>query len=289
MRPTAVLDLDAREALAFHLRRPRYEIFPADGIADELAERVPRDVKITVTASPRHGIGRTLALAEEIAARGYRAAPHLSARLIRDERELREILDRLRDAGLRDVFVVAGDAKVSAGHFAGAYDLLSAMTRLGHGLEHVGITGYPESHPFISDETTIQAMYDKTPHATYIVSQVCFDPRTIAWWVGAVRERGVDLPIDVGIPGVAARTKLLRVARRIGVGDSVRFLSKRRSWIAQLVKPAGYSPDHIIEGLVPTLVDPEAGVAGFHVYTFNEIATTEGWRQRTLARLTAPT
>ena len=117
------------------------------------------------------------------------------------------------------------------------------------------------------------------------MSQVCFEPATIAWWIGAVRERGVDLPIDVGIPGVASRTKLLRIARRIGVGESIGFLAKRRSWIAQLLKPVGYSPDHIVEGLVPTLLDPAAAVAGFHVYTFNEIAATEAWRRARLARL----
>ncbi|MDQ3865682.1 MAG: methylenetetrahydrofolate reductase [Actinomycetota bacterium] len=276
---------EAREALRQHLRGPRYEIFPADGIADELSELVPREVKVTVTASPRLGMGATLELAEEISRRGYRVAPHLSARLIRDSRELEEILERLRGAGLGDAFVVAGDANEPAGEFTGAFDLLAAMTELGHELVHVGITGYPESHPFISDEATIQAMYEKAPHATYIVSQVCFEPRTIVSWIRAVRERGVDLPIDIGIPGVAARTKLLGIARRIGVGESIAFLAKRRTWVVQLLKPAGYSPDHIVAGVAPTLSNPAAGVAGFHVYTFNELGPTERWRRRMLARL----
>jgi methylenetetrahydrofolate reductase (NADPH) len=276
---------EARNALREHLRAPRYEIFPAEGVADELSELVPREVKVTVTASPRLGMDATLELAEEISRRGYRVAPHLSARLIRDSRELEEILDRLREAGVRDAFVVAGDAKQAAGEFEGAFELLAAMTGLGHDLVHVGITGYPESHPFISNEATIQAMYEKAPHATYIVSQVCFEPRTIVSWIAAVRERGVDLPIDIGIPGVASRAKLVRIARRIGVGESVAFLAKRRSWVTQLLKPAGYSPDHIVTGILPTLSDPASDVAGFHVYTFNELGSTERWRRRTLARL----
>ncbi len=281
----AALADEGRQVLAHHLRQPRYEVFPADGVEDEVAAHVPSAVKITVTASPRGGMERTLLLTEELTRRGYDVAPHVSARLVRDEAHLGEILARVADAGLRDAFVVAGDPREPAGEFASAYELLAAMTRLGHRLEHVGITGYPESHPVISDETTIQAMFDKAPLATYIVSQVCFEPRTIAWWIGAVRERGVTLPIDVGIPGAASRNKLLRIARRIGVGESIGFLSKRRSWIVQLLKPAGYGPDHIVEGLVPTLVDPAAGVAGFHVYTFNELAPTEAWRQAALARL----
>jgi methylenetetrahydrofolate reductase (NADPH) len=250
-----------------------------------VAALVPRRLKITVTASPRRGLDETLALAEELARRGYHVAPHLSARLMPGEAELRDTLARLREAGVRDALVIAGDPKRPTGPYASAYDLLVAMTELGHGLEHVGISGYPEGHPVISDEATIQAMFDKAPHATYIVSQICFDPGTIAWWVGAVRARGVELPIDVGLPGIAPRTKLLRIARRIGVEESARFLHKRRSWVAQLVRRAGYSPDHILEGLAPTVADPAARIAGFHVYTFNELEGTERWRRETLERL----
>src|SRR5918997_6112847 len=98
---------EARAALLPHLRGPRYEVFPAPGIEDELSEHVPTDVKITVTASPRRGTEVTLAHAEEIARRGYHVAPHLSARLIRDETELVEVISRVQEIGLRDVFVVA--------------------------------------------------------------------------------------------------------------------------------------------------------------------------------------
>ena len=51
----------------------------------------------------------------------------------------------------------------------------------------LGITGYPESHHLIDDETTIPAMFEKAPMATYIVSQICFDPETIATWIARVR------------------------------------------------------------------------------------------------------
>lgn len=287
VRASGATQDEAREALAFHLRGPRYEVFPSAGVLDELSEHVPRDVKITVTASPRKGISATLALTERLARRGYRVAPHLSARLIRHKGELSEILARLKRAGLRDVFVVAGDARIPAGRYESAHDLLNAMDELGHDLEHVGITGYPESHPLISDETTIQAMFDKAPYATYIVSQVCFDAQTIAGWIGDVRARGVDLPIDVGIPGAASRKKLLRIARRVGVGESARFLAKRRSWISQLFTPEGYSPDPLVTGLARTLADPTARIAGFHIYTFNEIESTERWRKAALERLEA--
>lgn len=39
------------EALVAALRQPRYEVLPLDGIADGVAEHLPAEVTITVTAS----------------------------------------------------------------------------------------------------------------------------------------------------------------------------------------------------------------------------------------------
>ncbi len=156
------------------------------------------------------------------------------------------------------------------------------MAELGHDLDEIGITGYPESHPFISDEDTIKAMYEKAPYATYIVSQICFDPEVIAGWVRRVRQRGVELPIYVGMPGAVNRQKLLRISRGVGLGESARFLKKYGNWFVRFFLPGGYSPDRLIEGLAPSFTDPESKVRGFHVYTFNEVGKTEAWRREKL-------
>jgi methylenetetrahydrofolate reductase (NADPH) len=263
------------------LRRPRYEVFPLPGIEDEVAAHVPTDVKMTVTSSPKRGIGATLELSEELARRGFEVVPHVAARLVADKVHLREILGRLRESGVREIFVIAGDAEHPAGEFAGAYQLLAAMDELGDRFDEIGISGYPESHPFIRDETTIQAMFDKAPFASYIVSQLCLDPRVIAAWIAAVRERGVAIPIYVGIPGVTSRRKLLRISTRIGVAESARFVRKQGNVLARLLLRGSVGPEHLLEGLAP-----HAGqIAGFHVYTFNELAVTERWRQEKLRRL----
>ncbi len=278
---------DARQVVTDALRRPRYEVIPLQGVEDQVVEHVPKDVKVTVTASPKKGIESTLEFAEHLSERGYATVPHLSARLIRDEAHLEEVLGRLRASGIREAFVVAGDAKEPAGKFAGASELLAAMEELGHGLDGIGITGYPESHPFISDADTIRAMYEKEPYATYIVSQICFDAEVIAAWARRVRQRGVDLPIYVGLPGAVSRQKLLRISRGVGLGESARFLKKYVNWLVQFFLPGGYSPDHLIEGLTSSFVGPESNVQGFHVYTFNEVAKTEEWRREKLGGMGA--
>jgi methylenetetrahydrofolate reductase (NADPH) len=281
------IDEASKKALVAFLRSPRYEVLPTEDIEERVLAGVPRDVTITITASPRRGIDATVDLATRLARGGFVVVPHLSARLIRDESHLKEILGALATIGATDVFVVAGDASEPAGKFPDSVSLLEAITAEKHGLRDIGVTGYPERHSFIDDDLTIQAMWDKRRLATYIVSNLCFDPRVVKRWVARVRKRGVQLPIRVGLAGVADPAKLLRVSTKIGVVDSARFLKGHSNWFLRTLQPGGYSPERFITGLLPELAAADRKVTGLHVFTFNEIEPTEQWRQETLARLLA--
>ena len=281
------IDRPRREALLAFLHSPRYEILPTDDVEERVLAGVPHEVTITITASPRKGIEATIDLAERLGRNGYQVVPHISARLIRDDAHLREVLGRVAAIGRREIFVVAGDAKEPAGQFPDSVALLTALTAEPHGMRDIGVTGYPERHSFIDDDLTIQAMWDKRRIATYIVSNLCFDPRVVKKWVERVRRRGVELPIHIGLAGVADPAKLLRISTRIGVVDSARFLRGHSNWFLRMVQPGGYDPGRFTTGLLPELALPERKVAGLHVFTFNEIEPTERWRQETLARLAA--
>jgi methylenetetrahydrofolate reductase (NADPH) len=270
-------------ALAGFLRAPRYEVLPTEGVLDLILAYVPKDVTVTVTASPKRGMPATIRLAARLAELGYQAVPHLSARMIRDRVELGQILDALKTAGIREVFVVAGDARQPAGEFPDSISLLSALPG-DHGLPDIGVTGYPESHPFIHDDLTIQAMWDKRRTATYIVSNMSFDPETVKRWVERVRRRGVDLPIYIGMAGVADPVRLLRLSTKIGVADAARFLRGHPSWVARMFRPGGYEPGRFVSALMPELAAPDKRVAGLHIFTFNEIEPTERWRREMLSR-----
>jgi methylenetetrahydrofolate reductase (NADPH) len=272
-------------ALIELLRRPRFEILPLDGIEEQVLEHLGTEVKVTVTASPRKGLEATLELSERLARAGYAVVPHLSARLVRDRAHLEEVVARLRAAGVRELFVPAGDA-TEPGQFNGAAALLEAMGPLRDEFDEIGITGYPESHHLISDEETIQAMFAKAPMATAIISQICFDPDVIAAWIAEVRRRGTVLPIWIGLPGSVEYAKLMRISMKIGLGESARFLRHHGNWLTRLVTRQ-FKPDPLIRGLRPTLADPAMHVAGFHMYTFNEVERTERWRRESLRRLGA--
>ncbi len=269
------------------MHKARYEVLPTQSAEDAVLESVPRDVVVTITASPSRGLEPTLALAERLAAEGYHVVPHLSARLVRDSAHLGEVVARMTAIGVDDVFVPAGDADPPAGEFSSALDVLEHLVERGSPFKHVGITGYPETHPKIEDDITVQSMWDKRRHATYIVSNLCFDPGVLRQWIVRIRRRGVKLPLLVGLAGPVERTKLVQMATKIGVADSARFVAGHSSAFVRLSTPGAYQPERLLDRVGSTLAAPESLVDGLHVFTFNQVRQAEQWRQELLADLSA--
>lgn len=261
------------------LTSARYEVLPTAKIEANIIASVPKAVTLTVTASPAKGIDATLDLTENLIRQGYTVVPHLAARMISGKSELAEIVDRLRALGVDNVFCPAGDADPPAGDYHGSLPLLEDLTDMGRPFQHVGITGYPESHPSIDDDVTVQAMWDKRSHGTYVVSNLCFDPDAITAWLKRMRKRGITMPVLIGLPGPIERAKLLNMATKIGVGQSARFLKTHVGTFARIAAPGGYSPERFLEKSTKYLADPDLGVAGLHLFTFNQVAETEAWRQ----------
>jgi methylenetetrahydrofolate reductase (NADPH) len=266
------------------LQHARFEVLPTGTAYDKVCAHVPCDTAVTVTASASKGLEATFDLALRLAAQGYVAVPHLAARMIHGRTELEEIVHRLAAGGITHVFVPGGDSD-PVGDYPDAFSLLEDLTAIGHQFAHVGITGYPESHPTISDDLTVQSMWDKRRHATHIVSNLTFDPDVIDSWVRRLRKRGVTMPVLLGVPGPVDRAKLLTMATKIGVGESTRFLTKHKGTLARLAAPGGFTGERFLEQCAGTAGEPDLLVEGLHVFTFNQIAETEAWRQGMLARV----
>ena len=228
----------------------------------------------------------TMELAAELAGEGFHFIPHLSARLTESLAELETVIDVSSTAGITEAFVVGGDSPV-AGPFPDGLSLLQALADLGHPFTRIGLPGYPDGHPDIRDDTPHQALVDKAPYAAWVTTQMCFSDQAVTAWVHDLRRKGIVLPVVIGIPGVAEVRKLLTIATRIGVGDSARFLASHSGLMGRLVRPGGYAPDELLTALSPLFAESNAGVAGFHFYTFNRVETTEQWRIAFLDELRA--
>jgi methylenetetrahydrofolate reductase (NADPH) len=111
-----------------------------------------------------------------------------------------------------------------------------------------------------------------------------FDGAAIARWIARIRAADISLPIHFGIPGPAELRKLLRVAARIGVGGSARYLGKNRQLLGFVFRRS-YTPDRLLRSLATTIADPRADVRTLHVFTFNQVESAVAWQRRMLAEL----
>lgn len=284
-RSQSVTAEDADAAFEQLLATPRFELMPFDSIEEEVTY-LPDGATITITASPTLGLEATIEWTETLTDRGYDIIPHIAARYVEDDDHLAEISDRLNEAGVTDIFVPGGDREEPIGEFDSAYQLLTSLDDLGYEFEDVGITGYPEGHDFLDEATLAESMEQKEPYATYITTQICYDPEAILEWSEEVADRGVELPIQVGIPGVLNYQRLLGISQKVGVGDSVRFLQKTSGvldFIKRFIGSRGkYTPEKLVRGIAPYTAVEEHNIAGIHIYTFNQSADTEAWRKDVL-------
>jgi len=259
-----------------------FDLLPTDDF-DEALSHLPGGARLAVVLTPHLGMEPTVERTVQARELGYEVVPHVAARFVEDTDELDEIAGRLREAGVTDIFVPGGDRDEPVGEFASAHDLLVALEDLGYEFEEVGIGGYPTGHDVIDDETLAAAMREKVPHATYLVTQLCFDATAIVDWIEGVRDRGIDLPVEVGIPGVMEYRRLMSLARRWGIASPLEFISKTAgvfTFLRELVGSGGrYKPDDMLPTLAAARSDPLYDIRRLRLYTFNQTESTEDWRQ----------
>ena len=284
-RDSTVLTSEQRAAISALVVNPKYELIPLKKVR-ETAEALPAGARVTVTASPAHGLETTLDVSEWLAARGHEVTPHLSARMVRDRAHLVDLLARIRSLGIKKVFVVGGDAE-TPGEYTEALMLLRAMHEVGHPFDDIGVTSYPEGHVNIADDVLMRVLKEKQQYAQYMASQMAFNPEAVSSWLSRVRGEGITLPLDLGVLGVVELTKLMTIAAKIGVADSARYLNKNRGLVGALTQPGSFGPDAFLKALAPTLADRAANVRGLHVFTMNQVASTAAWQKRMLEELAA--
>ena len=268
---------EEREVLLHDLREAYMEIFPAQGIEDALRVLEPNSY-VAVTCSPTKGVDETLDLTERLIGNGFRVVPHVAAKNVRDLDHLEAILQRLRDLKVESLFVPGGDRPKPEGQFATAFQLLSAIDEIGHDIREIGVGAHPEGHPDVDSDTLFSELEKKQPLCQYMVTQMCFSADVIGTWLQDMRSRGITLPVWIGLPGVIDRSRLIKASFRIGVGDSLRFLRKKSGIAAELMKSSSYNPDQLVLDLAKYQADKVCNIAGYHLFCFNQVETTEKWR-----------
>jgi methylenetetrahydrofolate reductase (NADPH) len=258
------------------VREAHLEVIPLRGTEDKL-RALPAGTTITITCSPKFGIERTLAQAATARAAGHEVIPHLAARQVVDRHELRRFVKSLDHLGIATLYVIGGDGE-PVGRYTEARQILEDLYEFDHGITRFGVGCYPEGHPKIGEDQLIEVLLHKQQFAHYMVSQLCFDAATNVEWLRRIRAAGVRLPLRIGLAAPMKITKLVELSLKIGVGSSVRFLSKQQGFVSTVLLGRAYEPERLLIEMGDALFNPTLDVEGVHLFTFNQIDTSVDWQ-----------
>ncbi|MBI4036849.1 methylenetetrahydrofolate reductase, partial [Candidatus Daviesbacteria bacterium] len=188
------------------ISRLTFEIFPAS-LVELKTKHLPPKARVAI-ACPHNidGIYQTLDLTQKLSSNNFQLIPHLSARTIKNKKHLKQILKHKALQKAQEIFVIGGDPQ-QVGPYTSSLELLAEIFFLNQSFTEIGIAGYPEGHPKISDQALWQALKDKQDLAKklgikmYIVSQICFSETAIINWIKKLRQNGITLPVEIGIVG----------------------------------------------------------------------------------------
>ena len=220
---------------------------------------LPKVKDVYITMLPGNDYKEVANKASELAKSGYNPVPHFPARAINDKSELKDYVDRCKDAGAKQALVIGGSSQ-PIGDFHCSLQLLE--TGLFEGFK-IGIAGHPDGSPDISDSDLQKAMIDKKPYADYIVTQWLLDAEPIAKFISKQ-----TLPVHVGITGPLKISSLLKFANIVGAKNSINFLKSNVTKAVDLLKPK--DPNEMIEKL-------KGSTKNFHIYTFGGLKETNKW------------
>ncbi|TFD59751.1 methylenetetrahydrofolate reductase [Cryobacterium sp. Hh7] len=259
---------------------------------EEAQAGIPAGTRINVTYLGNEDLDMRVNAARAVRLANFKPVPHISARRLTSKAQLEEFLSRLQEAEVSSsVFVVGGDPHTPEGPYSDSAEVIRTGILQEYGVTGVSISGYPEGHPDIKTDVLWGALQEKADSIREqglegtILTQFGFDTEPVIEWIQAVRERGIDFPIRVGVPGPAGVKRLLGYARRFGVASSAGIVQKYGFSLANLLGTAG--PDRFVADLADRLDGAGLGTVKLHFYTFGGMRATANWATEFVAKQNA--
>ena len=272
-----------KRAIVAFARRASTEISTHDEkLLPDLARRLPAGMPVYVAHTPKSSVEDVVRVAIKVQSLGFRASPHLVARRLPSERTLKTVLAQLREHGIEQALLVAGDLDPPLGPFRSTLEVIATGALQEAALKRIGVAGHPEGHPAVGAAELLAALRYKQEFAArsgiavHIVTQFGFNPEGVCAWDRMLTQEGITLPVHVGMAGPTPMTKLLKFALQCGIGTSVSSLMKNMGAVAGLTGFAA-GPDQMLLGLVRGRSYPSCRLMQPHVYSLGGALATADW------------
>lgn len=245
---------------------------------------LPRDIPVNIAFISSESYVDRLFAVEALRIAGARPRPIISARRITSPDVLRNYLVQAVEVGqVRGVFLVGGDPAGPQGPLNDSMDVINGRFLDGLNIETVGIPGYPEGHPRISNPMLWEYLRRKVDALTAkgfkveITTQLSFDADAVIAWIEQVRQAGIHVPIRVGIPSPSSVTGILNFARQCRVGTSAQLLQRYGWQVTSLLGAEG--PERFLTALLHHMASSDLGELRLHVYTLGDVPRAIQWFQ----------
>ena len=255
---------------------------PSESEIASLQAIVAPGTQIYLPAVPTRDPMAHIDAAIRLHAAGFVPVPHVAVRNFATTALLDRFLARMTgEAGVRRVLVIGGDRDHPAGPFRDAVEAIDSGVLQRHGIGEIGIAGYPQGHPRLSEQELDRALKDKIDIAAeigisvHIVTQFCFAAEPIIAWIGRLRDFGIEHPVRIGLVGPTNLATLLRYARRCGVRASAQGLA-RQSGLAKHFFGMS-APDGLVRALADARAGGHLGKVALHFFSFGGIVATARW------------
>jgi methylenetetrahydrofolate reductase (NADPH) len=277
----------AANSVSAFLKKSSIEITPKQieklGV---LRDKLVPGCKVFIALIDPADVTAQLEAAKQLKAAGFAPVPHIPARFVRDESDLKSRISALAGAGVDEMLVLGGGAPTPVGIYDAAIQLLKTGVFEANGVKRLGLAGHPEGNPDITkihgEAVLISALKEKQAYlkakgiSGFIATQFLFEAAPVAEWARGLKAEGIDLPIHVGVPGPATIKTLVKYAAMCGVGNSARFIRKQAMNITKLLTVN--TPDEFVSGLARLHFEkPELGIAGPHLYPFGGFDKLFDW------------
>jgi methylenetetrahydrofolate reductase (NADPH) len=246
---------------------------------------LPAGKKVYVSHLPKQTWRQTLDACRAVSGAGFDSVPHIPVRLLEDERTLDGLLaDAVRNAGVREVLLIAGDYPQSIGPYATVADVLRTGKLGAHGLSRVSLAGHPEGHPKVALAEIRRAEREKAQLAhdagleTTLLTQFFFEAQPFLDWSSQLRSDGANVRLVGGLCGPASIATLFKYAVRCGAGPSIRALGARPTSLVKLIGDHG--PENVLHDLANARLAQPGLFDGVHLFCFGGFLRTCEWLQR---------
>ena len=238
---------------------------------------------VFVTFLPGSDIKDTVECVKRLSAEGMNPVPHFAARSIPSKVFFEETLKVLQaEAQVDEALLIGGGVDNPVGDFASSMEVLRTDLFQQYGITKLGVAGHPEGSPDIPPANVTAALLEKNVYAKehgiemYITTQFCFESEPIIEWDKRIRAEGNELPIHIGIPGLATIKTLMGHAKACGIGPSIRVLTRQAANIAKLMTTR--MPDKITRQLARYQAeDADCGITQCHLYPLGGMKKSAAW------------